>query len=76
MFGFTAVTAVPHGTDGVDDPAGRQLVTLGHLGVAGMTAAKRSAFAQQLGAGRAMDRAVHAAAAKERAIGGIDDHVD
>ena len=46
------------------------------LGAAGLAAAERFAFLEQLGPGRAMDRAIDAAAAKQRAVRRVDDGVD
>ncbi len=48
----------------------------GDLGAAGRAAAERAAFVQQVGSGGAMDGAVDAAAAEQRAVGGVDDGVD
>ncbi len=53
-----------------------QTIAAGDLGLAGIAAAERLAFAQQFRPRRAMDGAVHAAAAEQRAVGGIDDGID
>ena len=42
----------------------------------GRAAAQRAALGQQSRAGSAVDRAVHAAAAQQRGVGGVDDGVD
>src|ERR1700743_3062792 len=51
-------------------------IALGDLGVAGLAAVEHTAFGDKLGPGRPMDRAIHAAPAKERRIGGVDDGVN
>ena len=55
---------------------GRQPVTSGDLGVAGVAAVQAAAFGQQLRPGRAMDSAIDATSAEERRIGGVDDDVN
>ena len=45
------------------------------LGAPGVAAAERAALGEQLGPGGAVDRAVHAAAAQERIVGGVDDGI-
>ena len=54
----------------------RQPIALGDLGVAGLAAVERAAFGEQLGPGRAMDRAIDATAAEQRRIRGVDDGVN
>src|SRR5581483_12083980 len=68
--------AAPHRTDGVNHVARAQAEAGRHLGVAGLAAAERAARLEQFAPGRAMDRAVHAAAAEQRRVGGVDDGVD
>jgi hypothetical protein len=63
--GLAAATAVPHRADRVDHVAGRQAEAGRDPGVAGRAAAERTAGREQLGAGRAVDRAVDAAAAEQ-----------
>ena len=46
------------------------------LGRAGLAAAERPAFGEQLRSRRAMDRAIDAAAAEQRAVRRVDDRVD
>jgi hypothetical protein len=46
------------------------------LGIAVGTSPQGSAFGEQFGSGRAMDRAVDTAAAQEARVGGIDDRID
>jgi len=55
---------------------GRQPVAFGDLGVAGCAAMERAAFGKQFGTGAAMDRAIDAAATKQRRICGVDDGVN
>ena len=54
----------------------RQPVTLGDLRIAGRATPKLAAFGQKLGPGRAMDRAIDAAPAEQRGVGGVDDGVN
>ncbi|CAM2148074.1 hypothetical protein PT2222_10387 [Paraburkholderia tropica] len=68
--------AVPDRTNGVNHVFCGKPVAGGEFGVAGRTAVQRLALAQQAGAGRAMDRAVHAAAAEQRGVRGVHDGVD
>ena len=63
LFAFAA--AVPHRSDRMDHEARRQPVAARDLRVAGVAAAERAAFRQQLRARRAMDRAIDAAAAEQ-----------
>ena len=50
--------------------------TFGDFGAAGLAAMERAAFGQQLGPGRAMDRAIHPATAEQRGVRGVDDGVN
>ena len=68
--------ALPHRADRVDDVLRRQPVAARDLRRAGLAAAERAAFGEQLRPGRAMDRAVDAAAAEQRAVRGVHDRVD
>ena len=68
--------ALPDRADGMDDIARPKPVAARKPGIAGGAAADLPAFLEKLGPGRAMDRAVHAAAAQQRAVGGVDDRVD
>ena len=54
----------------------RQLISQGDFGVAGLAAMERAAFGQQFGAGRAMNRAIDAAATEQGRIRGVDDGVN
>ena len=60
----------------MDDVPRGQAVALGDLGVAGLAAVQRAALFQKLRAGRAMDRAIDAAAAQQAFVGGVDDRID
>src|SRR5690349_12538971 len=55
--------------------AGRQIVSGGDFGITGFAAAEGAAFGEQLRSGSAMDCAVHASAAKKRAVGRVHDGV-
>ena len=71
-----AVAAMPDRADGVNHMPRRQPITLGDLGVAGLAAMQRAAFGQQFRPGRAMDRAIDAAAAEQRGVRRVDDGVN
>jgi len=75
-FIFALVSTVPNRAHGVNYMPRRQPITPGDFGVAGCAAVKRAAFRQQLRPGRPMDRAIHAAAAEQRRISGVDDRVN
>src|SRR5215831_5078878 len=60
----------------MDHMTGLQPVTPGDLGAAGVAAAERFAFRQQLWPRRAMNGAIHTTAAEQAAIGGIHNGVD
>jgi hypothetical protein len=68
-------------TDGVDDPLGRQAEPGSGHGRAGSKAVRQLRGAQlaagfeQFRPGRPVDRAVHAATAQERGIGGVDNRI-
>src|SRR5207302_4729595 len=70
---FPAVTAVPHGSDSVDDVARFQLVSAGDLRLARLRAAQRAALVEKFRPGPPVDGAVDTAAAEERRVGGVDD---
>jgi hypothetical protein len=67
---------MPDGADGMNDISRRQPISPGDLGEAGFAAMKGAAFGQKPRAGRAMDRPIHAAAAEQRGICGVDDRID
>ena len=67
---------MPDRADGVNHMPRRQPIAQGDLGAAGLAAMERAALGGKLRSGRAMDRTVHAAAAEQGAIGGVDDGVN
>src|SRR5262245_14843671 len=67
------VSAAPHRADRVDDVLGFEAIAARDLGGAGIAAAERAAFGEQVRPGGAMDGAVDAAAAEQRPVGGVDD---
>jgi hypothetical protein len=48
----------------MDHMPGRKPIAIGDLGAASIAAMERAAFDEKLGAGRAMDRTIHATAAE------------
>ena len=69
-------SAIPDRADGMNHMPRRQAIASGDFGVAGLAAVQRAAFGQQLRPGRAMDRAIDAAAAEQRRVRGVDDGVN
>ena len=72
---LTALTAVPHRADGVDNVAARQAVSTGDLGLAGSAAAQRPALLEQLRPRRTVDAAIHAASTQQGFLRRVDDGV-
>src|SRR6185369_9400433 len=78
---FMLISAVPDGSDRVDDEAGGKVKTGGDARLAGRAAhagtdfGDRAARFEELRAGGAVDRAVHPAAAEHPLVGGVDDRV-
>ncbi len=68
--------AAPDRADRVNHVLGRQPIAAGDLGAAGLAAAERFAFGSQLRTGGAVNGAIHAAAAEQRAVCRIDDRVE
>jgi hypothetical protein len=68
--------AVPHRADGVDDVLSLEPKARRDFRRAGVATAKPAALLQQLRPGGAMDGAVDAAAAEQRAVRRVDDGVD
>ena len=68
--------APPHRAHRVDDEARRQIVAAGEPRLARRAAAEPVAFGKQSRPGGAMDGTVDAAAAEQRAVGGVDDGVN
>ena len=73
---FALAAAMPDRADGMNHMPRRQTIASGDFGVAGLAAVERAAFGKKLRPGGAMDRAVDAAAAEQRRIGGVDDGVN
>jgi hypothetical protein len=73
---FALVSAVPDRTHGVNHMPRRQPITPGDFGIAGCAAMECAAFRQQFRPGRTMDCTVHAAAAEQRTVRGVDDGVN
>ena len=65
------VAAIPDRADGMDHMPRRQPITSGDLGAAGLAAIERAAFGEKLRPGRAMDRAIDAAAAEQRRLAAL-----
>ena len=60
----------------MDHVPGLEAITARDLGAAGVAAAERTAFGQQFRPSRAVNGAIDAAAAEQRAVGGIHDCID
>jgi hypothetical protein len=75
-FIFALVSAVPDRTHGMNHMPRRQPIAPGDFGIAGGAAIEGAAFREQFWSGRTVDRAVHAAAAQQRRIRGVDDSVN
>src|SRR5437660_732066 len=67
--------AMPDRAHGVDDEARRQRVAAREAHLAGGAAAEPTALLEQSGPGRAVDSAVHSAAAKQARVRGVHDRV-
>ena len=61
---LAATTAIPHRPYCMKDPFRRKTESQHHLGIARRASMQRTTRGQQLGSGRAMNRAIHAAAAR------------
>jgi len=72
---LTALTAVPHRADGVDDVAARQAVRARDFGLAGPAAAQRPALLEQLRPRRPVDAPIHPASAQQGLLGRVDNGV-
>jgi hypothetical protein len=55
---------------------GFEPIAVGYLGGAGVAAAERATLGEKVRSRGAMDGAVDAAAAQQRAVGGVDDGLD
>ena len=67
--------AAPHRPDRVDHVPHRQVAGAGELRVAGLAAAEPRHSSSSAGPGGAVDRPVHATAAQQRRVRGVDDRV-
>ena len=76
QFVLALPAAVPNRSNGMDHVLGLQPITSGDFGVAGVAAVQCAAFGKQFGPRGPMDRAIDAAPAKERRIGGVDDGIN
>lgn len=70
------IAALPNWSNRVNDMPGREAVSLGDLGIAGLAAMKLPAFHYELRTCRAMDSPINATAAKQGSIGGVYDRID
>src|SRR6185436_6787216 len=66
----------PHRAYGMNHVASREPVSLGSHCFAGWASGKQFELCHELRSGGVVNRAVHATAATERAVGGVDDCVD
>ncbi|GKQ55879.1 hypothetical protein BRSPCE3_67340 [Bradyrhizobium sp. Ce-3] len=73
---LSTVAAIPDRTNGMDHVLRREPITLGDLGITRCAAVECSTLVKQFGPGRVVDRAVDAAAPKQRGIGRVDDGVN
>jgi len=73
---LTMASAVPDGANGVNHMPRGQTVSFGNFSVAGFTPMQHAAFHHELRTSRAMDRAVDATSAEQRAIRGVDNGVN
>lgn len=62
---FAASAAMPDRADGMNHVFGRQPITAGDLGIAGVAATERATFLQQFGPRCAVDGAVDATATQQ-----------
>ena len=65
----------PDGADGVDDVPAGQVIGGGQLGLSRLTAVEGAALRQKPRPGGTVDSAVHAAAAQQGGVGGVDDGI-
>ena len=72
---LTVVAAPPNRAGGVDHIAAGEVVGSGDLRLTRLAAAQCAALLQQLRPCGAVDRPIHAAAAQQRTVGGVDDGI-
>lgn len=73
---LAALAAAPNRTNGVDDVTREKAKARGDLGIPRLAAAELSTSRAKLGTCGTVDRTIHAASAKQRPVGGVDDGVD
>ena len=73
---LSLLATLPNRSYRMNHVSGRQPISFGDFGIAGIAAAQRAALGKQFGPRRPVDRAIDAAPAKERRIGGVDDGVN
>src|SRR6476469_4663391 len=73
---LAALTAAPHGPDGVDHITCGKFEARRDLGLSGVAAAERLARFIEVTSGCAMDGAIDSAAAEQRPVGGVNDGLD
>ncbi len=75
-FIFALASAMPHRADGMNHVPCKQPMSFGDFGIAGGAALKLATFGQKLRSCPAVDCTIHAAAAEQRCIRGVDDGVN
>jgi hypothetical protein len=73
---FALAAAVPDRAHGMNHLPRRQPIPQGDFGVAGLAAMKGAAFGQKLWTSGAVDGPIHAAAAEQGRVGGVDEGVN
>src|SRR5262245_40972009 len=73
---LAALAAAPDRTNGVDHVTREEAEARRHLGIPRLTAAELGTSRAKLGTCGTVDCAIHAASAKQRPVGGVDDGVD
>jgi len=73
---LAALAAAPNRTNGVDDVTREKAKARGDLGIPRLAAAELGTSRAKLGTCGTVDRTIHAASAKQRPVGGVDDGVD
>src|SRR5262249_9069083 len=73
---FARAAAAPDRADGMNDPARGQGMATRESHLTGRAAAESATLLEQSRARGAVNRAVHAAAAEQARVGGVDDGID